>query len=61
MNQLIKINDHQIEVQFKGDKGPLLVVLTGMGCSFEEWYEVIQTLHKTCRVLTFHRQGLGGK
>ncbi|MCA1065891.1 alpha/beta hydrolase [Rossellomorea aquimaris] len=59
MNQLIKINDHQIEVQFKGDKGPLLVVLTGMGCSFEEWYEVIQTLHKTCRVLTFHRQGLG--
>ncbi|QHE63851.1 alpha/beta fold hydrolase [Rossellomorea vietnamensis] len=30
-----------------------------MGCSFEEWYEVTQTLSKTCRVLTFHRQGLG--
>ncbi|MCR8848397.1 alpha/beta hydrolase [Rossellomorea sp. SC111] len=59
INQLIKINDHKIEVLLKGSKGPLVIVLTGMGCSFEEWYEVIQTLSKTYRVLTFHRQGLG--
>jgi pimeloyl-ACP methyl ester carboxylesterase len=59
INQLIKINDNKIEVLYKGNKGPLLIVLTGMGCSFEEWYEVIQTLSKTYRVLTFHRQGLG--
>jgi pimeloyl-ACP methyl ester carboxylesterase len=59
INHLIKINDNKIEVLFKGNKGPLVIVLTGMGCSFEEWYEVIQTLSKTYRVLTFHRQGLG--
>ena len=59
INQLIKINDHKIEVLIKGEKGPLVIVLTGMGCSFEEWYEVIENLSKTYRVLTFHRQGLG--
>ncbi|PFA69261.1 alpha/beta hydrolase [Bacillus sp. AFS015802] len=30
-----------------------------MGCSFEEWYEVIENLSKSYRVLAFHRQGLG--
>ncbi|KAA0563774.1 alpha/beta fold hydrolase [Bacillus sp. CH30_1T] len=30
-----------------------------MGCSFEEWYEVTETLSRNYRVLTFHRQGLG--
>ncbi|WP_421385261.1 alpha/beta hydrolase [Bacillus salacetis] len=59
INQLIEINDNKIEVLFKGKKGPLVIILTGMGCSFEEWYEVIQTLSETCKVLTFHRQGLG--
>ncbi|MCA0147185.1 alpha/beta hydrolase [Rossellomorea vietnamensis] len=59
INQLIKINDHKMEVLLKGNKGPLVIILTGMGCSFEEWYEVTQTLSKTHRVLTFHRQGLG--
>jgi pimeloyl-ACP methyl ester carboxylesterase len=59
INQMIKINDHKIEVLIKGEKGPLVIVLTGMGCSFEEWYEVIENLSKTYRVLTFHRQGLG--
>jgi pimeloyl-ACP methyl ester carboxylesterase len=59
INQLIKINDNKIEVLFKGSKGPMVIVLTGMGCSFEEWYEVIQTLSNTYRVLTFYRQGLG--
>ncbi|WP_406686549.1 alpha/beta hydrolase [Rossellomorea vietnamensis] len=56
---MIKINDHKMEVLLKGNKGPLVIILTGMGCSFEEWYEVTQTLSKTYRVLTFHRQGLG--
>jgi pimeloyl-ACP methyl ester carboxylesterase len=59
INQLIKINDTKIEVLFKGNKGALVIVFTGMGCSFEEWYEVIKTLSETYRVLAFHRQGLG--
>ncbi|PFG05304.1 alpha/beta fold hydrolase [Bacillus sp. es.034] len=59
INQLIKINDHKMEVLLKGNKGPLVIILTGMGCSFEEWYEVIENLSEASRVLTFHRQGLG--
>ncbi|UXH44019.1 alpha/beta hydrolase [Rossellomorea vietnamensis] len=59
INQLIKINDHKMEVLLKGNKGPLVIILTGMGCSFEEWYEVIENLSESSRVLTFHRQGLG--
>ncbi len=59
INQLIKINNSYIDVLNKGEKGPIVIILTGMGCSFEEWYEVIETLSETYRVLTFHRQGLG--
>jgi pimeloyl-ACP methyl ester carboxylesterase len=59
INQLININNSRIEVLYKGKKGPLIVILTGMGCSFEEWYEVIESISKTRRVITFHRQGLG--
>lgn len=46
-------------MQYKGNKGPLIVILTGMGCSFDEWYNVIGNLSHTSRILTFHRQGLG--
>lgn len=59
INQLITINDNKLEVLFKGDEGPLIIILPGMGCSFEEWYEVIESVSKTSRVLTFHRRGLG--
>lgn len=48
-----------MEVLLKGNKGPLVIVLTGMACLFKEWYEVIENLSKTYRVLAFHRQGLG--
>lgn len=59
ITQLIKINDHKMEVLLKGNKGPLVIILTGMACSFEEWYEVTQMLSETYRVLTLHRQGQG--
>ncbi|MEI5908601.1 alpha/beta hydrolase [Bacillus spongiae] len=59
MNQRILINNHNVEVQYKGNTGPLIVILTGMGCSFDEWHEVIEMLSKNNRMLTFHRPGLG--
>ncbi|MGD7023977.1 alpha/beta fold hydrolase [Rossellomorea vietnamensis] len=34
-------------------------MITGMGCSFEEWHDIIETLRPANRILTFHRQGLG--
>ncbi|TYS16978.1 alpha/beta hydrolase [Rossellomorea vietnamensis] len=30
-----------------------------MGCSFDEWHDIIETLRPANRILTFHRQGLG--
>jgi pimeloyl-ACP methyl ester carboxylesterase len=59
IHSLIQLEKNKIEVLHKGHKGPQIVILTGMGCSFDEWYEVIETLNNTCRILTFHRRGLG--
>nr|WP_256438987.1 alpha/beta hydrolase [Virgibacillus sp. MSJ-26] len=53
------INNNKIEVQYKGDSGPLIVILTGMGCPFDEWYNIIENLRHNNRILTFHRRGLG--
>lgn len=35
--------------------GTPIVILTGMGCSYHEWYEIVQTLQTTNRMLSFHR------
>ncbi|MET4655003.1 pimeloyl-ACP methyl ester carboxylesterase [Exiguobacterium sp. PvP048] len=35
--------------------GTPVIILTGMGCSYAEWYEIIQSLQQTNRVLSFHR------
>ncbi len=35
--------------------GTPVIILTGMGCSYEEWYEIVQSLQQTNRVLSFHR------
>ncbi|MBN8191216.1 alpha/beta hydrolase [Bacillus sp. NTK074B] len=59
MNSLQIINNHKLEILQKGHSGPLIVILTGMGCSFEEWYEVTEELRKTTQVLMYHRPGLG--
>ncbi|WP_019416217.1 alpha/beta fold hydrolase [Paenisporosarcina sp. TG20] len=59
MKHFVVINDKKVEVLQKGQHGIPIVILTGMGCSFEEWYEVFETLSKTNQVLMFHRPGLG--
>ncbi|WP_316247217.1 alpha/beta hydrolase [Rossellomorea vietnamensis] len=59
MSQRIAINNAYLEVRYEGGDGPLVVILTGMGCSFEEWHDIIETLLPTNRILTFHRQGQG--
>ncbi|EDL64534.1 alpha/beta fold hydrolase [Bacillus sp. SG-1] len=43
----------------KGDTGPVIFILTGMGCSFDEWHEITETLCKTYKVIMYHRPGLG--
>jgi pimeloyl-ACP methyl ester carboxylesterase len=48
-----------MEVLLKGKIGSPIFILTGMGCSFDEWHEVTEQLSKMNRVIMFHKPGLG--
>jgi pimeloyl-ACP methyl ester carboxylesterase len=57
--QTYLINQKRIEVLLQGDKGTPIVILTGMACSFDEWYEIVEALSITNQVISYHRPGLG--
>ncbi|ASI35431.1 alpha/beta hydrolase (plasmid) [Exiguobacterium sp. N4-1P] len=38
--------------------GRPLVILPGLGCTYHEWYPVIESLKQTFRVISFHRHEL---
>ena len=59
ISQFIKVNNNKIEIHKKGNKGIPIIILTGMGCSFYEWYDITESLSKLNRVIIFHRPGLG--
>ncbi|MED5099325.1 MULTISPECIES: alpha/beta fold hydrolase [Niallia] len=59
INQFIMVKEKKIELLHIGSKGIPIVILTGMGCSFYEWYQVTKSLAKSNRVIMFHRPGLG--
>lgn len=59
MKKFVIVNQNKLEVLQKGSYGTPIVILTGMGCSFEEWLEIIETLSKTNQVIVYHRPGLG--
>lgn len=48
-----------MEIYQKGDKGTPIMILTGMGSSFYEWYDIAETLSTSNKVVMFHRPGLG--
>ncbi|WP_354019461.1 alpha/beta fold hydrolase [Fictibacillus halophilus] len=37
---LITVNNHKMEVFQKGDNGIPVVILPGMGVSFDSWHEI---------------------
>jgi pimeloyl-ACP methyl ester carboxylesterase len=59
MKKFIIVNHNKLEVLQRGSYSTPIVILTGMGCSFEEWFEIIETLSKTNQVIVYHRPGLG--
>jgi len=59
VKSMITINDRQMEVVQKGGDGVPILFLTGMGCSFEEWFHVTEELSETHKVILFHRPGSG--
>ncbi len=59
MRSFVSLNNKRMEVFQKGNHGTPILILTGMGCSFDEWVEVAESLSKTNRIIMFHRPGLG--
>lgn len=59
ISEFLTINNNKIEILQKGKNGLPIIILTGMGCSFDEWYDVVEPLSKSNRVVMFHRPGLG--
>lgn len=59
MKHFVKVFETELEVKLKGEHGTPIVIMTGMGCSFEEWHEVTEKLSVTSRVILYHRPGVG--
>jgi len=59
ISQIIVINNKKLEIQQKGSRGTPIVIVTGMGNSFDEWHEITEELSKRNKVIMFHRPGLG--
>jgi len=59
ISQFVTVNSKKMEILELGNKGTPVVILTGMGYSFYEWYEVTKYLAQSNRVIMFHRPGLG--
>ena len=59
MNPLIEIDGAALEYRLIGHGEQTVVILTGMGCSFEEWVPLATTHHDAYRFLLFHRPGFG--
>ncbi|MGX1433920.1 pimeloyl-ACP methyl ester carboxylesterase [Cytobacillus horneckiae] len=59
IRRLLMINQNKIEIFQKGKNGTPIIIFTGIGCSFDEWYEVTDLLSQSNRVIMFHRPGLG--
>ncbi|TLS37287.1 alpha/beta fold hydrolase [Pseudalkalibacillus caeni] len=58
MIEIVKVDGKHLEVFLKGE-GRTVVLQTGMGGSFDEWFEVANALSKKCRVMMYHRPGYG--
>ncbi|WP_409296869.1 alpha/beta fold hydrolase [Peribacillus sp. SCS-26] len=59
MRKILKINGKDLEVLDKGTGSLPILILPGMGSSFDDWHEIIESLSGENRVIVFHRPGLG--
>ncbi|EQB87660.1 pimeloyl-ACP methyl ester carboxylesterase [Clostridium punense] len=57
--KIIDIETSSIELCTIGDNGPVVVLETGMGCSFYEWSNIAYEISKVARVILCHREGYG--
>lgn len=60
MKSFVNLNGRPMEMLQKGGTGTPILIMSGMGCSFEEWFNVTEVLCEAHTVILFHRPGLGG-
>ncbi|WP_231495766.1 alpha/beta hydrolase [Paucisalibacillus sp. EB02] len=58
ISSFLEVNGSTIQILQKGSGSPI-IILTGMGCSFDEWYEIAEIISQSNRVIMYHRPGLG--
>ncbi len=59
IRKLVDIGTKKLEINIHGTGMPIVVIETGMGCSWYDWYEVICEISKKTTVITYHRSGYG--
>lgn len=57
--RLVDIGTKKLEINIQGTGMPIVIIETGMGCSWYDWYEIICEISKRTTVLTYHRSGYG--
>lgn len=57
--KIIDVETTSIELCTLGNNGPVVVLETGMGCSFYEWSNIAYEISKVARVILYHREGYG--
>ncbi|HEK9102487.1 alpha/beta fold hydrolase [Bacillus pfraonensis] len=59
MNHFVEVLGKKMEVCIKGTGSQIVVIQTGMGCSFYDWMPIAEKLALHYKVILFHRPGYG--
>lgn len=57
--ELINIGDTILEVSTQGTGEQVVVIETGLGSLFYDWYSIAKEVSKKARVILYHREGYG--
>lgn len=59
MKKLVDIGLKKLEIDIQSSGAPIIIIETGMECSWYDWCKVISEISKKAAVLTYHRAGYG--
>ncbi|WP_243521482.1 alpha/beta fold hydrolase [Bacillus pseudomycoides] len=59
MNHFVEVLGKKMEICIKGTGSQIVVIQTGMGCSFYDWMPIAEKLSLNYKVILFHRPGYG--
>lgn len=59
MNRFVEVRGKKMEVCIMGNGSQTVVIQTGIGCSFYDWFQIAEKLSSNYTVVLFHRPGYG--